>query len=239
MSSKQNMNAAPHVSIVIPTKDRLEFLKQAIDSVRAQDYPKLDLLVVYEHSTDGTLEYLRANGIAHTVVFETSIGAKRNAGLAASTGAILFFLDDDDLLEPTAVSTLVAALREADADLAYGAIVNFVEGADSSSPRGNAVHVTSTHFTHLGSPITAPLNSSTIVLRTAFNRFGPMGDDNHSWARWYLQAVASGLTTVSLDKVVANRRIHGSNISRRGSRYGSFFDLIRDFRPENTTRKGN
>ena len=219
----------PHVSVVIPTQERREFLIQAIASVRAQDYENIDFLVAYGHSTDGTLEYLVENAIPYTVTDRPGIGVARTAGLAATTGEILYFLDDDDLLEPAAVSTLVRALLKSDADLAYGTIVNFIDPGYAEE---------TARFSHLGTTLTAPINSTTIVRRSAFASFGPMDGDNHSWARWYLGAQDKGLKVVRIDDLLARRRIHASNVSRRAGNYDKFFDLIRLRHPENADRRG-
>lgn len=231
-------SALPRVSVVIPTQQRREFLTQAIASVRAQDYENLDFLVSYGPSTDGTLEYLVSNGIPHTAVELPGIGVARTAGLAATTGELLYFLDDDDLMEPTAVSTLVHALIEADADLAYGTIVNFVDsGYAEESSQGFDDNV-APRFSHVGTTLTSPINSSTIVRRSAFEAFGGMDGDNHSWARWYLNAVDLGLRVVRIEETIAQRRIHGSNISRRAGNYDKFFDLIRLRQSEKANRPG-
>ena len=236
MSSAVSGNTFPHVSVVIPTQERREFLQEALASVNRQDYPAIDIHVAYGHSTDGTLEFLRENGIPHTVVDEPGTGAARVAGLAATTGEILYFLDDDDLMEPTAVSTLVKAMLDAEADLAYGSIVNFLqEGMQAESGATPSLEPNGS-FSHLGTTIASPINSSTIVKRSAFTKYGPMDSDNHSWARWYLQAKTSGLSVVRLETLIARRRIHDNNISRRPGNYEKFFDLIRLRLPHNSEK---
>ena len=239
MSALRRASKLPHVSVVIPTQERREFLKESLASVRAQDYPALDILVAYGHSTDGTLEFLRENAIAHAIVPQPGIGAARNAGLAATSGEILYFLDDDDLMEPHAVSTLVAALLDADADLAYGSVINFLDITSGQRPDATADDSSAgERFSHLGETLTAPINSSTILRRSAFDRFGPMMIDNHSWARWYLSACDQGMRSIRLEDLIARRRIHDGNVSRRAGNYDKFFDLIRYRRPENSDRKG-
>jgi glycosyltransferase involved in cell wall biosynthesis len=237
MNAGLPMGNLPHVSVIIPTQERRHFLIQSLASVQAQDYPELDILVSYGPSTDGTLEYLQDKNIAHTFSPHPGIGAARNAGLAATTGEILYFLDDDDLMQPDAVSTLVTALLTAEADVAYGSIVNFLDGEVAADSNADGLGLGAPGFSHLGTSITAPINSSTIVTRVAFEKFGPMDDDNHSWARWYLQALSLGLKTVRLEELIARRRIHNSNISRRAGNYDKFFNLIRHRHPENADRR--
>lgn len=96
--------AAPRVSIVVPTFNRMAWLPQAVQSVRAQTIAEWELLLVDDGSTDDTatwtsrlaeprLRYIRR---AHT----GSIAATRNAGLREARGEWTAFLDSDDRWRP-------------------------------------------------------------------------------------------------------------------------------------------
>ena len=54
------------VSVVIPTFNGLPYLAEAIDSVRCQNHPNIELVIVDGGSTDGTLSWLETKGIEHT-----------------------------------------------------------------------------------------------------------------------------------------------------------------------------
>jgi glycosyltransferase involved in cell wall biosynthesis len=54
--------ASPIVSVVIPTKNRVQFLQSTIDSVLSQDYPNIECIVADGGSTDGTIELLESYG---------------------------------------------------------------------------------------------------------------------------------------------------------------------------------
>jgi len=105
----------PLVSIYMPTKNRLELLKRAIQSVLAQSYPNIELLVVDDGSEDGSYEYLTqlAEQNANIRVFrhEKSVGAcvARNLAIKHAQGDFVTGLDDDDEFLPERVSKLVAA----------------------------------------------------------------------------------------------------------------------------------
>lgn len=100
------------VSVIIPTYDRLHLLKEAIASVQAQYYRPIELIVVDDGSTDGTAEQLRGvHNIRLLSIGHTGCpGAARNAGIEASTGDYLAFLDSDDLWEPEKIAVQMEAL---------------------------------------------------------------------------------------------------------------------------------
>ncbi|MDR2934256.1 MAG: glycosyltransferase [Candidatus Adiutrix sp.] len=90
----------PLVSVIIPTFNRAWSLGRAIDSVLAQDYRPLELIVVDDGSTDETsrlLAPLAAKGRLRLLGQPNrGVSAARNAGLAAAQGSLLAFLDSDD-----------------------------------------------------------------------------------------------------------------------------------------------
>ncbi|MDI1309669.1 MAG: glycosyltransferase [Methylotenera sp.] len=101
------------VSIYMPTKNRLDMLKAAVESVRNQTYENFELIVVDEASTDGTTEYLKhISEVDSRVRFfrnEVSMGAcyARNLAIKASSGVFVTGLDDDDEFKSNHISALV------------------------------------------------------------------------------------------------------------------------------------
>ena len=92
----------PKVSVIIPTFNRNQMLKEAIDTVLSQEYQGVELIVVDDGSTDGTTEYLETYGQHLSVIQQQNRGvsAARNAGIAAASGRYIAFLDSDDLWLP-------------------------------------------------------------------------------------------------------------------------------------------
>ena len=100
------------VSVIIPTHNRRDLLRAAIDSVLAQTYPEIEIIVVDDGSTDDTTEAM-AQYIGRIVYLRQSnqgVAATRNAGIRAATGEYLTFLDDDDLMLPTKIERQVQLL---------------------------------------------------------------------------------------------------------------------------------
>ncbi|MEN0049738.1 MAG: glycosyltransferase [Bacteroidota bacterium] len=112
------------VSVVIPTRNRLQLLKRAIQSVLNQSYQQLEIIVVNDGSTDGTKEYLDqlTNELENICVFH-SYPAKgacsaRNIGIWNAKGEYLTLLDDDDEYFPKRISALLKVFQK-NPDLAF------------------------------------------------------------------------------------------------------------------------
>jgi glycosyltransferase involved in cell wall biosynthesis len=99
----------PLVSVIVPTSNRLAFLKQAIASVRTQSFPDWELIVSDNGSTDGTVEWLAEQDDVILLTAPTPTGAApaRNMGIEIARGRLLAFLDDDDIWLPTTLESLI------------------------------------------------------------------------------------------------------------------------------------
>jgi GT2 family glycosyltransferase len=101
------------VSVVIPAYNRARTIGLCLSSIAAQTYRPHEVIVVDDASTDDTAAIAQAYGC--TVVRRTvngGVSAARNAGVAASTGEILFFLDSDETLAPGSIANAVALLDD-------------------------------------------------------------------------------------------------------------------------------
>ena len=121
------------VSMVVPAYNHARFLEQAVESVLAQTYPAVELIVLDDGSTDGTREVLAKYGDIRWET-QTNMGqaATLNKGWGMASGDLLGYLSADDYLHPEAVKSAVECLeRHADAVLAYP---DFVQVNDRSRP---------------------------------------------------------------------------------------------------------
>jgi glycosyltransferase involved in cell wall biosynthesis len=106
-------NTPPLVSIYMPTKDRLDSLRVAVDSVLAQTYRPIELIVVNDGSSDDTRAYLDelvvANPSVRAIHHDKPLGAprSRNEAICAARGEWVTGLDDDDTFEPHRVEALL------------------------------------------------------------------------------------------------------------------------------------
>lgn len=107
------MKKQPLVTVYIPTYNRLELLKRAVESVLNQDYKNIELIVVDDGSNDGTVEYLNELSKQHKnfrfFVNEVNSGAcvSRNKAIWAASGEFITGLDDDDEFSKDRISTFL------------------------------------------------------------------------------------------------------------------------------------
>src|SRR6266852_4088374 len=100
------MSPRPLISVVIPTRNRAALLARALDSVFAQygigEQFDLEVIVVDDGSTDSTATVVGEYAQVRCLRLSThrGVSAARNAGIEASRGAFICFLDDDDVWLP-------------------------------------------------------------------------------------------------------------------------------------------
>ncbi len=109
-------------SVIIPTYNRARLLTEAMDSVLAQTYRPIELIVVDDGSTDHTRKAIEqwSSKCADDHLFRLShfhqgnkgAPAARNLGLVQSHGEYIQFLDSDDILHPEKIERQAAELRE-------------------------------------------------------------------------------------------------------------------------------
>lgn len=110
------------VSVIITTHNRKGLLKRAVDSVLVQTYTPIELIVVDDHSEDGTSEVCKDSRINYIYISkEESRGGNyaRNLGIKASNGEYCAFLDDDDYWLPVKIEKQVSLIKEKNCDLVY------------------------------------------------------------------------------------------------------------------------
>ncbi len=111
-------NWQPKVTALVPCYNSAAFVTRALDSLAAQTWPNLEILIGEDCSTDDTFEIITAFAAARANVRvlrrSENLGWLRNANdlMANATGELMFFAFHDDAIEPTYVEKLVAALRD-------------------------------------------------------------------------------------------------------------------------------
>ena len=123
----------PLISVIVPVYNGEAFLGQCLESIAAQDYARLEIIIVDDGSTDGTAaisDRWAERDSRVRVIHQPNGGhsAARNAGLDAMSGELMMMVDSDDVLHPDFITVLLDLMRRHEADIVVGGYVAF-EGA--------------------------------------------------------------------------------------------------------------
>lgn len=115
----------PTVSICVPTYNRRQFLKAALDSIYAQTWKDYEVVVVDDGSTDGTEMFVRSLSLPLRYIRQANQGATgaKNTLISEARGRYIMFLDSDDVLYADSLQRLMDAMNEAEDKIAYGSYV--------------------------------------------------------------------------------------------------------------------
>jgi len=138
----------PLISIIIPVYNAAKFLDQTITSCLEQDYPRLEIILINDGSTDDSKiiceKYQKASAAAlsSSILFfdrpHQGVSATRNFGLDHFSGEYFSFLDADDLLAENFVSTLYALAKENNLDYITSGYQRFVGNFPTSETQNPA-----------------------------------------------------------------------------------------------------
>ncbi len=110
------------VSVIIPCFNAERWLREAIDSCLQQTYPRIEIVVVDDGSTDNCLEIIKSYG--NKIIWKTGPNKggnyARNRGFALSRGEYIQYLDADDYILPEKIERQVFFLEGTGADVVYG-----------------------------------------------------------------------------------------------------------------------
>ncbi len=209
--------SAPRFSVVIPTYNRLAYLREALDSVAQQSVAPWDVIVV----DDGSDEDIAAGVADHTtkpqVIRQTPQGpaAARNTGVAQATGEWIAFLDSDDLWLPHKLAAYTDCINADDGiNILYGPMLPV--DANGKPVPGR------TKPCHDGDITNALFHSSfvhvpTVVMRRdlfesagGFHPDLPVCEDYDLWLRLSLTQ-----RFALIEEPLALRRLHGNRLSKQ------------------------
>lgn len=201
----------PSVSVVIPIYNSGKYLREAIESVLSQRYSPLEVLVVDDGSSDNGPEIASsyAPQVRVTPILHRGHPAARNAGVAASTGDFLAFLDADDLWTAKKLELQIEAFTaNPSLDLVFGHMQNFISLELTEEERAK-IKCNSTALPGL-------LQGSMLARRASFERVGPFPEERKmgDFLDWYGRATLRNLNMHMLPDILVRRRIHLANFQR-------------------------
>jgi len=208
----------PAVTIIIPTFNREQFLKEAVDSVLSQTYDDFELIVVDDGSTDKTKKMLQDYGQRLTYIFQENrgVGTARNRGIAEAKGELISFLDSDDLWKRDKLSIQTDLMKSQ-----KGVMISFTD--EIWIRKGVRVNPMKKHQKHSGRiyekclPLCIISPSSVMIRRELFDTVGlfdetlSVCEDYDLWLR-----ISSRYPVFFIDKkLIVKRGGHPDQLSNR------------------------
>jgi glycosyltransferase involved in cell wall biosynthesis len=198
----------PLVSVIIPVYNGERFIAAAIDHVRSQNYPAIELIVVDDGSQDRTADIVERSDSDIRFFRQENSGpaAARNRGLRDASGEFILFLDVDDFWPENTIQRLVShMLQEPEMDVirGYAQLVKVDHETGELTYDGNPKESFADYI------------GAAIYRRSVFGQVGLFdptmlfGED----ADWFTRAREQGIRMKRLEEVTLYVRRHGSNMT--------------------------
>lgn len=215
----------------MPTFNRAEYILEAIQSVLAQSFPALELVIVDDGSTDTTPGIIRAlndSRIRYILQDHRGVSAALNTGWRAARGEFIGRLDSDDRWLPDLLATLVPPLQEdSNVALAYGraqwmdAQGNPLPNIAGTSEKFPGHTLKSLLYGDFVTPMAVVINRKCLETVGGYDESLTANEDWDLWIR-----LAEVYRFVYRDQVLAHYRVHSRNLTHSGS--GQNMHVIQD-----------
>jgi glycosyltransferase involved in cell wall biosynthesis len=214
----------PLVSVIVPVYNGERFLAQALDSVLAQDYRPLEIIVVDDGSVDGTAAIARSREEVR-YIHQTNQGhpAALNAGLTVAGGDLIAFLDADDQWTPNKLTVQIDhLLAHPEVMICLAHTRNVLEpGVEQPEFRTRDLLLDEAVLLALG---------ATVVRRAVFERISVF-DTQYGHAKdvdWFVRAREAGIEMAIVPQTLLLRRLHADNRSyRTRARTAEFLRVVK------------
>ena len=226
------------ISVIIPVYNREKLVEECLDSLTAQTYKNLEIILIDDGSTDNTLNICKkyANNDSRFKIIELShngVSAARNAGLDAAHGEYIFFIDSDDVIHPFLLETLHRSMKESNAEIAGSPLLNVGENKwykvkekienDDNKAITSLINNSDAIYKifHESTPINligGVMMSKNLISNTRFNTDIFIGEDFY----FIYQNLIKGASVIYLGKKWYFCRMHKNNSSKNLS-YSAFY----------------
>jgi len=204
------------VSVIVPTYNRRDLIGEALNSVISQTYSNIEIVIVDDGSSDNTREYVEKNfvdfvengTIKYYYISHSGIPYSRNVGIEKASGALIAFIDSDDVWEKDKLRLQVDYLREHPDCLIVGTLYrNFFSGSrDQLSVESMRVLNEVRENLYL---------ASFCCRRKVFESYGLMDISMRTGSdtEWIYRAKGYGCDIKVIEQELYYRRVHNQNIS--------------------------
>ena len=199
----------PLISVILPVKNGERWLGEAIESVLAQAYPRLELIVVDGHSEDRSAEIARFYPEVTCIEQEgDGLAEAWNQGVQMSRGELIAFLDSDDRWTPAKLEAQVDLLERRPELAGAIGMARFFLSPGATPPPGMRPHL-------LEGEHVARMPGALLVRRGVFDSVGDF-DPAYQLALdvdWFARVKDAGFEIVPVGQLVLEKRFHAANLS--------------------------
>jgi len=201
----------PLISVIIPCFNGARFLPEAFASIARQGYPRIETVVVDDGSTDDSAAIAQAQGGTVRYVYQDNRGlpGARNTGLLHASGALITFLDVDDVYCDDKLAVQTGLLQR---DPTLQVVVGRMQKTKYSGTKdGRPV------FLPYEEPAPALKMDCALIRREVFDTVGRFDESRRycdDWD-WFMRAREAGMKFLMHDEVVAEYRRHEANMTNQ------------------------
>jgi glycosyltransferase involved in cell wall biosynthesis len=222
----------PAIDVIIAVYNGEKFIRESIESVLAQSWPNVNLILADDGSEDQTLSIAREisqkNPRMHVLTLpHRGVSATLNTAIKYSSAPYIAFLDADDLWHSEKLSKQMEALSESNCQMCFCLMQEF-EAVDKSLISGHKARKES---------IKGYSKIAFLAQREIFETNG-MFDENIAigdFVEWYSRAIRKGQSVIMLDEVLAYRRVHDANTMLTAPK-SAFLGLLKKHLDETRSR---
>lgn len=215
------------ISVILPVWNGELYVKEALSSVLAQDYPLKEVIAIDDGSTDKTAEILESfcDKIRFFRQENRGLGASRNRAIQQAHGEFFAFLDHDDLWAPQKLSLQMEALSASHGDpLVFAHVEQFVCESLSEEERKKV--------SYKQGPLPGYIAGTLLLSRKRFFDIGPFKEERKmlgEFIEWFLRAKEKNVPTLLLPDLLYHRRLHKDNMGRRdAARRGDYLKILQE-----------
>jgi glycosyltransferase involved in cell wall biosynthesis len=180
-------SSSPLVSVVVPNYNCGRFIADALESVLAQTYPAVEIIVVDDGSSDDSAEVLARYEERIRILRQPNQGvsAARNYGIRESRGELIAFLDADDLWDREKLAKQLPLFAAADVGLVHCAVEYIDEGGrplgtNFTGRRGRVLRA----IALLQGTVVLAGGSTAVVRKSCFDKAGGFDREMSTAADW-------------------------------------------------------
>ncbi len=211
------------VSVILPVYNGEDYIREALDSVFAQSYRNLEVIVVDDGSTDNTAHIARSYSLDYIRQENQKDAVARIRGIEAATGDFLTFIDHDDRWAVNKIELQVEAfLQDPRVQYVIGHVELFI---DEKNPPSFAVRKLLLQKPHVGYLPGTLMARNELMDQFPISAHYPGATDMD----WFFRVQKAGILGAILQPTLLYRRVHGKNMSTDWqAQYRNMLSIIKD-----------